>query len=186
VLLSAEQLASKAGLYRDPSNETFGRLFVRDGKLMSAAGAGTDPSVELTPVNANRFVLPGTAIALEFAQAAAGRTQEIHVTGAGPKPIVMQQMTTPFAPSSADLRAFAGEYTSPELEVTYTLAARDSGLVIQIPGRVDIILRPIFPDAFHGAIVDVVEFSRDARGIVTGFTVDTSAVRGLRFDRMKR
>jgi hypothetical protein len=84
------------------------------------------------------------------------------------------------------LRAFAGEYTSAEVEGTYTLAARDSGLVIQIPGRADIALRPVVPDGFAGAIVGVVKFSREAGGAVTGFTVNASGARGLRFDRMKR
>jgi len=144
VSLSAEQLASKVGLYRDPSNESVGRIFVRDGKLMASEGAGEGESVELTPVSANRFVVRGTAIAVEFVPAAPGRPQEIHVTGAG-KPVVSQQVTTSFTPSSTELRALAGAYTSAELEGTYTLAARDSGLVIQIPGRADIVLQPIFP-----------------------------------------
>ncbi len=73
-----------------------------------------------------------------------------------------------------------------EVEGTYTLAARDSGLVIQIPGRTDIALQPIFPDGFAGAIVGVVKFSRDAGGAVTGFTANSSGARGLRFDRVKR
>ena len=123
---------------------------------------------------------------MEFVPAASGRAAEIHVTGGGPKPVVSQQVTTSFAPSSTDLRAFRGEYTSVEVEGTYTLAARDSGLVIQIPGRANIILQPIFPDAFAGAIVGVVKFSRDAGGVVTGFAVHASGARGLRFDRVKR
>ena len=108
------------------------------------------------------------------------------MTGAGPKPVVSRQVTNSFAPSSAELRAFRGEYTSVEVEGTYTLAARDSGLVIQIPGRTDIALQPIFLDAFAGAIVGVVKFSRDAGGAVTGFTANSSGARGLRFDRVKR
>src|SRR5713226_7085700 len=94
-------------------------------------------SVELTPVSENRFVVSGTPIAAEFVPAAPGRPQEIHVTGAGPKPVVSQQITASFAPSSTERRALAGEYTSREVEGTYTLAARESGLVIQIPGRSD-------------------------------------------------
>jgi hypothetical protein len=66
------------------------------------------------------------------------------------------------------------------------LVARDSGLVLQIPGRNDIVLQPIFPDASAGGVVGVVKFSRDAGGAVTGFTVNSSGVRGLRFDRVKR
>jgi hypothetical protein len=66
------------------------------------------------------------------------------------------------------------------------LVARDSGLVLQIPGRNDIVLQPIFSDAFAGGVVGVVKFSRDAGGAVTGFTANSSGARGLRFDRMKR
>jgi hypothetical protein len=95
-------------------------------------------------------------------------------------------VTTPSAPSNTERRALAGEYTSREVEGTYTIAARESGLVIQTPGRSDIVLAPVFPDAFAGDIVGVVKFSRDARGVVTGFTVNASGARGMRFDRVKR
>src|SRR5207245_309486 len=128
VSLSAEQLASKAGLYRDPSTEAVGRIFVRDGKLMASADAGEGASVELTPVSANRFVVLGTPIAVEFVPAASGRAQEVRVTGTGPKPVVSQKLD-PYSLSSTELSEFAGEYTSPEIEVTYTIAARDSRLV---------------------------------------------------------
>lgn len=185
VRLSAGQLASKVGLYHDPVTESVGRIFVRDGKLMASEGAGEGESVELTPVSANRFVVSGTPIVAEFAPAAPGRPQEVRVTGAGPKPIV-SQLVTAFAPSSTELRAFRGEYTSAEVEGTYTLAARDSGLAIQIPGRTDIALQPIFPNGFAGGIVGVVKFSRGAGGVVTGFTANSSGARGLRFDRVRR
>jgi hypothetical protein len=166
VSLSKEQLAGKAGLYRNRSTGTFGRYFVHEGKLMSAPGAGTEPNIELKPVSADRFVLPGTSIAIEFVSPPGGGAIETHVTGAGTKPIVMQQVRTSFGPSTKDLREFAGEYGSPEVGVTYSLEVRDSGLTIHVPGRAGIVLQPIFPDAFHGAVVDVVEFSRDTRGDV--------------------
>ena len=37
------------------------------------------------------------------------------------------------------------------------LIARDSGWEIQMPGRADVIMQPIFPDAFAGAVVNVVK-----------------------------
>jgi hypothetical protein len=182
VSLSAEQLASKVGLYLDPSTEGLLRTQVRDGKLLLMEGTG----VELVPVNANRFLVSGGTITVEFLPAGTGRAQELHVIGVGPKPWVLQQQKA-FTPSSTELRAFAGEYTSRELEVTYTVTARDSGLVALIPGRADVSLQPLFPDGFHPAgFVDVVKFSRDARGVVTGFTVHAGGVRSLRFDRVKR
>ena len=186
VSLSAEQLVGKVGLYLDPVTLSVGRIFLRDGKLRASPNAGEDPSIELTPVNENRFVLPGTPIVAEFLPSTPGQPQQVRVTGDGPKPIVSQKVA-PFAPSSAELRVFAGEYISPEVEGTYTLTVRDSGLVIQIPGRTDIALQPIFPDGFAGAILGVVKFSRDASRAVTGFTANSSGqVRGLRFDRVKR
>src|SRR5262249_1371303 len=150
--LSAEQLASKVGLYRDPSNERVGRVFVHDGKLMASADAGEDHSVELTPVSANRFVVLGTPIVVEFVPATPGRPQEVRGTGDDPKPTGSQKLDA-FAPSSRELRSFAGEYASPELDVTYTLIARNSGLVMQMPGRADVVLEPIFRDGFAGAVV---------------------------------
>jgi Domain of unknown function (DUF3471) len=139
----------------------------------------------LTPLSATRFVLPGTPVVVEFVPAANGRAPELHETGDGPKPIVSQKLE-PFALSSQQLRAYAGEYGSPELEVTYTLAARGSGLVVRMPGRGDTVLQPIERDVFAGGVLNVVKFSRDPHGVITGFTVNTNGVRRLRFDRVRR
>jgi CubicO group peptidase (beta-lactamase class C family) len=181
---SIEELQEKAGLYHDAVSETYGRIFVRNGKLMASPGAGSgDDGFELTPVDANHFVLLGTPVAVEFVPAAAGRPQEIHVTGDGPKPSVSRLVTETFKPSSVQLGAFAGDYISRELETTYTIRARDAGLVIQIQGRADIDLTPIVPDTFTGNLVGMVKFSRGARGTVIGFTVNATDVRGVRFER---
>jgi hypothetical protein len=131
-------------------------------------------------------IVAGTSIAAELVPVAAGRPKKIRVTGAGPKNVTSEEVTASFAPSSTDLRAFAGDYYSRELDVTYIVSAADSGLVMHVPGRSDITLRPVFPDAFHGGVVDVVEFARDQGGVVTGFTVNTSSVQRLRFDRVNR
>jgi hypothetical protein len=40
------------------------------------------------------------------------------------------------------------------------LTARDSGLEIQMPGRADVVLQPIFPDAFAGEVVTVVKSNK--------------------------
>jgi CubicO group peptidase (beta-lactamase class C family) len=195
VSLTAEQLASKVGLYRDPSNDALRQILVRDGKLRVVAGAGTGPGTELTPASANRFLLPGGTGALEFVPAVPSRPQEIHQISEGQKRVVFQQVNA-FRPSSTELLAFTGEYMSPELDVTYTVVIRASGLVIEVPGRAEFLMRPTFTDAFQGVRVRVpednalqlqaVRFSRDASGVVTGFTVNAGDVRSLRFDRVKR
>jgi len=183
VSLSPQELQGKVGLYRNLSDESVGRIFIREGKLMASPNAGDQDGAVLTPVGANRFVVLGTPIVAKFVTPEAGKPPEIHVTGAGAKPAVSQLITTPFRPSSAELRAFEGVYTSDEIHGTYTVLARDPGLVIQIATRSDIPLQPLFTDAFGGNIVGVVKFSRTAGGVVTAFTANAPGNRGLRFTR---
>jgi len=185
VSLSPKQLASLAGLYRDPTTEIVGRFFVRDGKLTASADAGEENSVELLPLDANRFTIPGTAVVVEFVPESNGRVQEARVTGVGPKPKVSQQLP-PFTPTTMELHSCTGEYTSPEIEVIYSITARNSDLLVRMPGRPDVVLVPFMPDAFAGPVLGVAKFSRDAHGAVTGFTINTSGVRGLRFDRTNK
>ena len=47
-------------------------------------------------------------------------------------------------------------------------------------------MQPVERDLFAGGVLNVVKFSRDAHGVITGFTVNTNGVRGLRFDRARR
>ena len=57
--------------------------------------------------------------------------------------------------------------------------------MIQIPGRAEIALQPVFPDAFYGSLVDLIKFSRGAGRRPTAFTVNRTSVRNLRFERVR-
>lgn len=183
--LSAEELAARIGVYRDPTDETFGRLFTRNGVLMATDSLEGNQGVELTATSVDRFVAPGTPIVIELLPVVGAQASEIRVSGAGPKPVVMQKIGA-FTPSARDLRALAGSYVSSELDVAYTIVLRDADVIVQRPGRPEITLRPVYPDTFHGPVVNVVKFARDASGIVTGLTVRAAGVRALRFDRVRR
>src|SRR5262249_15692759 len=63
---SPDELASKAGLYRDPVTELVGRFFIRDGKLVASTDSGEESFFELVPLDTNRFTISGTAIVVEF------------------------------------------------------------------------------------------------------------------------
>jgi CubicO group peptidase (beta-lactamase class C family) len=181
------ELASNAGLYRDLATDTYGRVYVRDGKLWASMDAGEGPadSVELRPIDMNRFSIPGAPVVAEFVAPSEGRPRQIRVTGAGPKPFVSEQVVEGFAPTAAQLREYAGRYANADLNVTYALVARASGLVIQIPGRAEIALRPVFPNAFYGSLVDLIKFSHGAGPQATVFTVNRTSVRNLRFERVR-
>jgi CubicO group peptidase (beta-lactamase class C family) len=185
--LTSAELASNAGLYRDQATDTYGRVYLRDGKLWASMDAGDGPadSVELRPLDKNRFSIPGAPVVAEFVAPGEGRPRQIRVTGAGPKPFVSEQVVEGFAPTAAQLREYAGRYANADLNVTYSVVARDSGLVLQIPGRAEIALQPVLRDAFYGSLVDLIKFSRRAGPRATALTINRTSVRNLRFERVQ-
>ena len=174
--LSADELASKTGLYRLGSDENhIVSMSVRDGRFTLRDFYGDNYDMPMTPISPSRFLVAGTT--LEFSPADAGRPQAWHVIdGEGRRLLELQLMK--FDMSKADLESFAGEYRSDELDVTYTVAVRDSSLVVQSST-----LYPVFKDAFVGDYVGTVRFLRDSRGSVTGFTLNRNSARGVRFER---
>lgn len=185
--LTSAELASKGGLYRDLATDTYGRVYVRDGKLWASMDAGEGPgdSVELHPIDSNRFSVPGAPVVAEFLAPAGGHPRQIRVTGAGPKPFVSEQVVEGFAPTAAQLRDYAGRYASPDLDVTYDIVLRDSRLVLHIPGRDKISLSPLVPNGFYGSLVDLIKFSGPSGRPATGFTMNRTSVRNLRFTRIQ-
>ena len=93
----------------------------------------------------------------------------------------MELPSVTFDVSKADLASLTGNYRSEELDVTYTVAMRDSSLILQTST-----LSPVSKDAFVGEYMGVVRFSRDQRGAVSGFTLNRQAARGVRFERSRR
>jgi CubicO group peptidase (beta-lactamase class C family) len=182
ISIPEKELVNLTGHYFDPVTLSSHSYYMKDGKLMIFNRA-------LSPISQNRFKVVGggpPGLEIVFVRPVAGGPMQVkHVLGAKTTTYYAVQSVTP---TLAQLTEFTGEYVSPELDTTYTLTARNSDLVIRIRGRKDIVLRPIFTDAFQGRFgrLMVVKFSRDARGVVTGFTVNGGGVRGLRFDRVKR
>ena len=176
VTLPAARLAALAGVYRRSTGDVM-RLEVRDGKLWIAEGART----ELLPLSESRFALRGVDGEAVFDSTPAGRALRLR-RGTG-RDQIFQQMT-PFAPTPAQLGAFAGRYRSVELDTDVEIKATDSTLVLSERRPGSLVMRPVYTDAFRGGI-GVTEFSRDASGRVTGFVVNAGRVRALRFDRIE-
>ena len=177
--LSADELANKTGLYRLGSDDDhILSITVRDGRLTLRDLYGDNYDMPMTPISPTRFLVAGTP--LEFSPAEAGRPQAWHVIDGGGHRL-MELPLMKFDMPKADLAAFAGEYRSDELDVTYTVAVRDSSLVVQSST-----LHPVSRDAFVGDYVGMVRFFRDPRGAVAAFTLSRKAARGVRFERLKR
>ncbi|HEX9728268.1 MAG TPA: serine hydrolase domain-containing protein [Gemmatimonadales bacterium] len=93
----------------------------------------------------------------------------------------------PYAPTTAELQAFAGRYYSEEIETFYTLAVNDTALVARnrrLPN--EIVLTPKKEDQFSGSasFFGTVDFVRGEDGAVTGFTVSNGRTRGIMFEKV--
>lgn len=188
VSLSAEQLASYEGWYRDPATNAMLPISVRGGKLTVSDVEGDDLPFELTPVGASRFlILVGGAAMnrIDFVPATAAGPQQMRMSPLNAATAQVFARWSPKTFTAAELEAFAGDYRSDELDVTYSVAPRNPRLVFHPQGKPDFVLESIDDDVFAGSIGGIVRFQRDG-GTVTGFTMTRRTVRGVKFERVRR
>jgi CubicO group peptidase (beta-lactamase class C family) len=179
VALPAEQLAEKAGVYRNlVTNEPL-RLEVRDGKLRVSNGP------ELTPLSRTAFRDPnGNVGTFEFG--ANGRPAILR-RALGSGDTISYVLMESWTPPSGELRAYTGEYSSDEAETSFEVVEENGKLFLR--GRYDrrIELLPAYRHAFTTANgPSIVLFRRDARGRVTSMSFGMGRVRDLQFRRVGR
>jgi hypothetical protein len=116
VTQSAGEMESKTGQYLHASSERLVRVSVRNRALVLRSFYTDDTDVELTPIDAHRFLIPGAT--LEFAPATARRPQEWHLLNNEGRQIAEFQLNT-FVPSPVDLQSSAGAFRSVELDVLH-------------------------------------------------------------------
>jgi hypothetical protein len=115
---------------------------------------------------------------------------ELRITDAWPLPRLFTRLTAP-VPSAAALAAYAGQYRSEDVGMTYTVRV-DSGkgsgngsggrLSLRWAREMSLTLEPVGGDHFIDGIYTVT-FTRSASGDVNGLTISTRRVRRLRAER---
>jgi CubicO group peptidase (beta-lactamase class C family) len=174
VPLSADELRTRAGLYRSVRTGEPLRLAVRDGRLRNDAGA------ELVPLSATRFRLGRAQVV--FADVPAGRRAPFLLLAADGDTLAYEPAAE--APP-ADPAALAGEYRSDEAEATYTVAVRDGRPVLLRRPDAEWPLTSAYADAFTTPQGWLVRFERDRAGRVTALRLGMGRVRDLRFARVR-
>jgi CubicO group peptidase (beta-lactamase class C family) len=91
----------------------------------------------------------------------------------------------PYTPSAAELNALAGEYYSPDAEVTFNVVVEEGRLFIRRRPNARLALNPVAADQFSGAGFQAVRFIRDSSGRVTQLSVRQDRVFDLRFERVR-
>jgi hypothetical protein len=88
----------------------------------------------------------------------------------------------PYTPDAAQLQEFAGDYTSDELDVTYTFYVEDGRLKLRFRPAQRLTLDPVFKDAFD-ADGNTIRFTRSPAGAVDGLRIYAGRARNVRFAR---
>lgn len=150
---------------------------VEDGHLMAQPQG--EQKARAFAESESRFFVPGFNHPIEFEKSGDGKVEHLVYRGTRAKRVV------PFSPTPEKLSDFAGDYYSPELGATYTVAVEKGKLVAKHRRTGDVPLTPTFTDQFRGGqwYFRHVVFTRDERGRVDGFRLSGGRVRNMRFDR---
>jgi len=173
VAIDAAALHGFAGSYRDSTTDQVVRFAESGGNLTVSNGG---PGLALTHLGNNRFWSP---IAGEFRFERRDESWEATQYDDAWRRYRPEPPGGPPAP----LTDFIGDYSSPELEVTFKIAAEGDNLVLHARPNSRITLRPAYRDGFGGA-GRTVRFVRDRKGTVTGMRIFAGRARDVRFDRV--
>jgi hypothetical protein len=166
------------GLYRDMNTDAILRIISKDDGLHLALRANGNGPL-LTPTAAGHYKLGSTN---ELWLAADG----LHVTS-GHRPEAIYARVADATPSTAKLSEYAGAYSSDEVGATYTMVVEDGKLVAKVNPVIKTRLDPTYADAFVTERGDLVRFTRDLNGRITGADIKTDfgPMEGLaRIERM--
>jgi CubicO group peptidase (beta-lactamase class C family) len=177
--MDAARLAPLAGVYAHPVTGAPTFVTLRGDSLV--AGRGTGPA--LVPLGGRRFRLGGQPVEVEFTPAGAMVVTPLP----GPSWPAQRPLTyarrEPAPTGRAALERYAGTYHSDELGATWTVTATDSTLALRTRWGAERTVRPAYGDTFAGDWL--LTFTRDEGGRVTGMTMSSGRVRGVRFERVE-
>jgi hypothetical protein len=179
----ADQLAARAGLYRETgSGEPF-RLVFADGALRAQPGGA------LVPVSADAVQFGASTRRLTFETGpAADSRPRIRETN-GDAPALRYEPVPEFAPTADDLTVYAGEFYSPDAETTLVLTVENGQLIAFRRPDTRLRFTPVYRDVFQAQQLGLVRFHRAGSpvgsGRATQLSVGQARVYDLRFDRVR-
>ena len=201
-VLSDAQLQALTGTYRDPAKGTVFRISTRNHRLAAEildsprAQNRIGQRMELRARSATEFVpasLPVDIKQLIFEPGSNDAPKKMRITGEDVFNAEYEAIAD-YAPGTAELGAYAGDYASDELGVTFRLAMVEGKLKLvamldpagfkRSGGIPPNELRPAFVDEFEVSGTPVtLRFTRSAEHSVTGFTLEAGRTKGMIFTR---
>ena len=171
---SADAARQHVGIWRNIEAGDVRRTTMRGDTLIVGFGNGT----RLLPLGGGRYRLRTPGTEYTFNQTATPATLTLRSGGSAP---VVYTRVAAATPTPAQLAEYTGEYTNAEIETTWAIAADSGKLMVRIRDRrVGAAWEPAYRDAF-AVTGQLIDFTRDARGKINGFVLQSGRVRELRF-----
>lgn len=174
-------VSGRAGLFFDEATGDPLRLVVNEGRLRIAGGPA------LVALAADRFRNPDGDLGF--------RSQdefELRFLSADGFELTSREGETtryrrarPYAPTAADLAAFAGRFASEELRAVLEIAPGDDGLVVRLNDTQEFAFAPVDPDTFQRGMMTL-RFRRDSEGKVVALDYSNPVLRNVSFDLRRR
>ncbi len=178
VATSAAALANFAGVWRNVERGEVRRTQVKGDSLVSPG----DPPTTFVSLGGGRFRSERSEIRFEGGTGVGSTPARMLVRT--PSETVTFVRADSVVLDAAKLAEYAGDYRSDEAEVTQTWKVEKGRLVAYAGYRRLGVLEPSYKDGFTrgGSVIDV---ARDARGKISGYTVESGRVRHLKFTRVR-
>ncbi|MDQ3699174.1 MAG: beta-lactamase family protein [Gemmatimonadota bacterium] len=172
------ELAQYTGSYFDERTNGLRRVAVDSGHLVLRLSG---IALAMRPLGGGRFQSTQYPVTIAFERQRPGTSLHLEETIGDGRPVSYAPVATaPVSPGV--LSAYAGTYDSEELATAWTLAVRDSGLVLVHRALGDPRLEPAFADALTAGPA-LLRFTRKANGRVAGFSVSVGRARNIGFVR---
>lgn len=183
VLVSEDELERYVGHYWNAAVGSSRRILVRDGRLVYQRGPGNE--TELIAQGGGRFVNARDDARVEVKfdpNNDKARRMVVLVDGGEPS---VYDAYEPVLLDPSELREFAGDYRSTEIDARYRVTLFEGRLVVRAMDHTEAILQPIVSDVFSvPAFGLTLRFKRDKKGALVGFELDAGRVRNLWFERV--
>jgi len=180
IKLPRKNLQEKVGAYIDPKTGAYRRLGLRGNTLILEASG---QRFTLAAVNETEFeVLKAPVMmVIKFEKQNKGKPMLMHIYREGEQSETYESFKLA-KPTPAQLKEYAGDYYSDELQVTFHLALREGKLHFVHKNAPESPLQPTLKDKFTERGYRI-NFIRDKEKKLTGFTLDAGRVKNLRFDK---
>jgi CubicO group peptidase (beta-lactamase class C family) len=171
-----------AGRFELEAAAGFVITFTREEDKFFGQGTG-QPKVEMVPTSDSTFTFVGVEASMTFHRNKENKveTLTLHQNGHHKAKRLKEE---PWKPTPEDLAEYTGRFFSEELETFYTLAVKDSSLVVRHKRWEDLKLTPAKTDTFNATFpIQELIFIRNDDGETDALKVSNGRTKEVRFEK---